>query len=491
MPVTSVKLGIIFGFAVAALSVGLALGILWPNLFTSILFRKLILSPTSMSFGIWKETPIPMYLEIYLFNWTNADNFSSTATTKPNFVELGPYVFKEVDYKVNEVWHDNGTVTFQQKRIWHFEESMSKGSLLDKVTNLNVIATTIAYSIRHRSPLVRQFVNTLIRTTGETRITTKTAGELLFDGYKDPLLEMGLALNYSGIPYDKFGWFYDRNNSETYDGTFNMFTGATDVHKMGVIEKWNYSNTTEFSGYCGILNGTNGDLWPPLPDNKTVSIFSSDLCTSLSLTMENTTVYQGLVGNKYISDNNIFDNGTNVPSRKCFCEGVECQPSGVLNVSECRFGAPAFISLPHFYLADESYRDSITGMNPDKEKHEFSITLEPTTGVPLQIRAMLQINVLVQPDNAMSLFRNIPKTYVPMMWFKQEADLSSNYASQITFLLILPTLGYVTFYGIAAIGVLLFFIGIALLIRGRWGNNDGQQRLITKEVNNDVPIIDG
>ncbi|XP_024942403.1 protein croquemort isoform X2 [Cephus cinctus] len=490
MSVTSVKLSIIFGFAAAALSVGLTLGILWPNLFPSILFRQLILSPASISFGFWKETPIPMYLEMYLFNWTNADEFNSHATTKPNFVELGPYVFKEVDYKVNEVWHDNGTVTFQQKRVWHFEESMSKGSLSDKVTNLNAIATTIAYTIRHRSRFIRETVNTLIRTAGETIITTKTAGELLFDGYKDPVLEAGSVANYSGIPFDKFAWFYGRNNSETYDGIFNMFTGATDIHKIGSIEKWKYSNRTKFAGYCGIVNGTNGDLWPPLPDNKTVSIFSSDLCTSLSLTMQNTTVHQGLVGTKYVSDKNMLDNGTNVPSRKCFCNEVECQPSGVLNISSCKFGAPAFISLPHFYLADESYRNSITGMNPNKEKHEFSMTFEPTTGIPIQIRATVQISLLVQPDDAMSLFRNVPKTYVPMMWFAQRADLPSSYASGIIFLLILPTLGCVIFYGIAGIGVLLFFIGSVLFVRRRRGHNE-EQKLIAKKVKTDVsPIVD-
>ena len=27
------------------------------------------------------------------------------------------------------------------------------------------------------------------------------------------------------IPFDRFGWFYDRNGSESYDGLFEMFTG--------------------------------------------------------------------------------------------------------------------------------------------------------------------------------------------------------------------------------------------------------------------------
>ena len=75
----------------------------------------------------------------------------------------------------------------------------------------------------------------------------------------------------------------------------------------------------------------------------------------------------------------MFDNGTKVASRKCYCEGMECQPSGTLNVSSCKFGAPAFVSSPHFYLADESYRQNISGMNPKKEDHEFVLVVQPVS----------------------------------------------------------------------------------------------------------------
>lgn len=46
-----------------------------------------------MSFDIWKKTPVPMYLKIYMFNWTNYADYGK-ADIKPNFEELGPYVFR-------------------------------------------------------------------------------------------------------------------------------------------------------------------------------------------------------------------------------------------------------------------------------------------------------------------------------------------------------------------------------------------------------------
>lgn len=89
----------------------------------------------------------------------------------------------------------------------------------------------------------------------------------------------------------------------------------------------------------------------------------------------------GLTGTKFVSDADMLDNGSRVSSRECYCKDVECMPSGVLNVSSCKYGAPAFVSLPHFYLADETYRKNISGMNPKKEEHEFTLIVQPVNKI--------------------------------------------------------------------------------------------------------------
>lgn len=101
------------------------------------------------------------------------------------------------------------------------------------------------------------------------------------------------------------------------------------------------------------------------------------LFRSVKLTYTNTSTFQGLTGRKYIGDGMMLDNGENEPSRKCYCPNGDCGPSGTLNISTCKFGAPAFVSMPHFYLADPSYTKNITGMDPDQSKHELSILIEP------------------------------------------------------------------------------------------------------------------
>lgn len=89
---------------------------------------------------MWVETPLPMYLRITMFNWTNPEQIKNPSV-KPAFVEMGPYVFLEKHKRVNIRFHkNNDTVSFDQIRTWHFVPEMSNGTLDDKVTNANVIA---------------------------------------------------------------------------------------------------------------------------------------------------------------------------------------------------------------------------------------------------------------------------------------------------------------------------------------------------------------
>lgn len=490
---TWIKLVIIFTIGIVITIIGLTSGLLWSSIYSSILFKELSLTPKSTNYELWIETPIPMYLKIYMFNLTNPENCFVINGEKPNFVELGPYVFSEVDSKVQQTWNKNGTITYQRKRVWHFEESMSNGSLSDNVTNINAVTASVVYALRYKGNILRELADRIMRMVDQKLIITKTVNELLFEGYNDKMLDIARKLNVTEIPFTKFGWFFERNGSASYDGTFNMLTGSSDLGELGLLKEWNFNNKVSYyPGECGIVKGTNGDLWPPLPDNETITFFVSDICTSLTAKYNNTIVHEGLTGVRYTSNETILDNGEKVPSRRCYCEG-ECVPSGALNISSCKWGAPAFISLPHFYLADPSYRENITGMIPDKEKHELSIALEPKTGVPLKVNAQLQLNLLVMHDDVMSMFKNVKNTFVPMLWFTQEARLTSDYASIIKFILILRTLGTVTLLGLAAIGILIMSIGFFLFIRHSFKLCKGEenQNLLSHNTNSEDSNING
>lgn len=54
--------------------------------------------------------------------------------------------------------------------------------------------------------------------------------------------------------------------------------------------------------------------------------------------------------------------------------------TGIRNITSI-VKAPVFISFPHFYQANEEYRMSISGMNPDKKKHEFWLILQKVSNL--------------------------------------------------------------------------------------------------------------
>lgn len=60
----------------------------------------MMLTETSTSFSIWREVPIPMYLECYMFNITNVDDILAGKNVTLKVEQLGPYVFREQHTKV-------------------------------------------------------------------------------------------------------------------------------------------------------------------------------------------------------------------------------------------------------------------------------------------------------------------------------------------------------------------------------------------------------
>lgn len=254
--------------------------------------------------------------------------------------------------------------------------------------------------------LLKIGVDFILNNRGGSLLVTKTVRELLFDGYDDPLLDFLREADLPGYPlppFERFGWFVERNGSSSYDGRINMFTGKTDIKQTGNVYSWNGGNRTDFyNGECSAVRGSAGELWhPEIAVGKPVEIFATDVCRTLPLAYEGPTEMLGLGGERWVGDDRVFDNGEKYPETSCFCTGAphECPDlrPGLLNVSDCRFGAPAFVSFPHFYLADQSYRQAVSGMAPNKDLHEFSLSLEPSTGIPLDVKARLQINILLQP----------------------------------------------------------------------------------------------
>jgi CD36 family len=56
--------------AIVTFLVALAIGLLWPSFaLNSLLYPQLVLKEGSVNFENWENSPVPIYFEIYMFNW--------------------------------------------------------------------------------------------------------------------------------------------------------------------------------------------------------------------------------------------------------------------------------------------------------------------------------------------------------------------------------------------------------------------------------------
>ena len=274
----------------------------------------------------------------------------------------------------------------------------------------------------------------------EKLFLTKPVKEILFDGYSDPILSLGDDLAKVGIHLpgltSKFGLFFGRNDTWYTDGITKIHTGASSLNHLGQIISLNGSETDPvFHGECGKYKGS-PELFPPHLDgiNKQL-VFNNDLCRTLELTpFGQKEKVGGTEGSVYIVDETFFANSTINPENKCF-ETKEI-PSGMFDASLCRFGAPIFMSQPHFYQADPYYQTFLASpLKPNKSLHETKFVFETVSGVPMKVAARFQVNIKLDRIDELHSFMHLPNlTYLPFVWFDTSMEMPKNLTSQMWYL---------------------------------------------------------
>ncbi|XP_039283747.1 protein croquemort isoform X3 [Nilaparvata lugens] len=460
---------IFFGIGGVFFVVGLMMACLWPVIYNNVLRTQLAISEKSKTFEMWSETPIPMYIDIYLFNWTNHER-TLKYKEKPILQQVGPYVFSEHRSKVDIKWEDDATMFYHNRHRWNFHPELSNGNLTDNVTNLNVVLMTIGKMCSKLSLIEKTIVNAILKIE-DSIVIKKSVDELLFTGFDDNVLKIMNTLSkrfpklFPASP-DKFGWFYKRNMSTTADGLFQMHTGVDNLSELGNVVTWNgHSKLNFYKGHCQEIKGSLGELWAP-PSEDHITLFATDICSAINMQYSSEVRMHNLTGKSFVGGEDVFDNGTRHASSACYCMNANtCPRSGVRDVSGCRDGAPVFISFPHFYLADPYYSSAVDGLAPNADNHSFAITLEKFSGVPLMVNARLQINILMEPVADMNVFKNLPQIYMPMMWFHQHAEMTPELAANLTPLAELGAMGLWALMALTAVGLSLIIIGLVLNIR--------------------------
>ncbi|KAL0269250.1 UNVERIFIED_CONTAM: hypothetical protein PYX00_007054 [Menopon gallinae] len=422
------------------------------------------LKPGSRSYERWKVTPFPLYMKLYFWNWTNARESYYTRQI-PEFSEVGPYVFRENHEKVNLTWNNNGTVSYRVIKRWYFEPEMTNGSLSDLITSVNVVAASAAYMAKDANRFFLIPISMMLRTTGQEIWWTKNVSELLFEGFVNPLQTLGVYVKGQNTP-DRFGFFYKKNGTVSSQ-LLNMGTGTESFEDIGQLKYVDYRNSTDLYPDCRRISGSTGEFWPPDNDKlRPLVMYSPDMCRKLRFYFEEESAYNGLRSFAYAGTPASVDNGSSVPENKCYCNERFCPPSGVFDLTKCAEGAPIYISYPHFYNADPSYRQAVRGMSPDPEKHKYFVRIEPETGVQLEVAARTQVNVYLSRNSGLSLFRNVTDVFVPVFWMDTHVSLTEEYTSGLSLMKKMLLYGPFVFYGFVVAGLIAITVVVLLHFTG-------------------------
>lgn len=267
--------------------------------------------------------------------------------------------------------------------------------------------------------------------------------------------------------------------------TINRYNGRTR------LTYWSQHHGT----HCNSLEGaTNGDIFPPVKNNQTyIKLFQPDFCRAWKLNYDHQYDHEptGLRLKRFIATRDIFRNSTDLPENICYFPNKRSHshnnvssnttsnhssrpatagfnrsgrqqrgqqqrqdtssnnqhdsnnnnrhhskvrqewPNGVFTLAPCKFNAPIYMSMPHFLDADPYFTSHVNGLEPDKNKHEFFVDLEPRTGSPVSVSARVQINVALSRPPGLVRFRNIPEIMFPVFWQEVSVNVAGPVIDQI------------------------------------------------------------
>uniref|UniRef100_A0A0B8RXA7 Lysosome membrane protein 2-like n=1 Tax=Philothamnus irregularis TaxID=1899461 RepID=A0A0B8RXA7_9SAUR len=425
-----------------------------------------ILRNNSEAFEFWSSPPIPLLLQVYFFNLTNP--LEVLQGEKPIVKEIGPYTYREWKSRRDIHILENGSkVSSFQPSTYYFVPELSVGDPeVDRIRTVNLPAVT-AMNMARRTPF-RFPAELLLLAYEEDMFTIHTVDEILW-GYTDKFLK-AIHKFFPGVD-PVFGYFKQMNT--TNDGEYLMLTGEKNYLDFTRIIEWNGKDKLDWwtSPSCNMINGTDGGTFHALlTKDETLYIFSTDFCRSIYLTFEEELTILGIPTYRFTPPLAIFANVSVNPDNAGFCVPAgHCLGSGILNVTRCKQGAPIFLSLPHFFHADDKYIKSVDGIHPNKQNHDTFLDINPLTGVVVRANKRMQINVYVETIPEFIQTGNIRKMPYPVMFVNESFLLDDVNAGKLRAALLGTNLVQAVPFIMLALGIICgsVFLAVTYWPRGK------------------------
>ncbi len=144
--------------------------------------------------------------------------------------------------------------------------------------------------------------------------------------------------------------------------------------------------------YANRIAGTDANMYGRPVRTEKIQVFVSDIYRSAYLEHKSDEDWSGVSVRRYGIQLKDMLNATANPEN---IQYNNFAPSGMENTTQAA-GIPVFVSFPHFYLGDPRLVAAIKGIQPNTEKHETYIDIEPQTGLLARAAKKLQVNYLME-----------------------------------------------------------------------------------------------
>lgn len=456
----------------------------------------------------WIDPDYKMLLQIWVLSIENEEDVVKNGSF-PRFAQKGPYTFIEKQHKVKVdfLWN-NTRATYRNKHFYWFDanNSCANCSLDDRVTIPNIIFQKLVDIALSGGYLVKEAIEIVLRAEKrETPFITVTVGEMLFDGYDDPLISAVCSKDIirplcdaAGIS-SKIGYMYGRNGTD--DGEYLIGTGLEDRRTLGKVYKWNGMDKLPADWWSSeqarMINGTDGQLFPPsLPRSEDRYLFIGQIKRSIYMRYKMGVEFEGVNALRFYVPFEEYDysrvenKGFCSPSTPIFFDNITqpegCLPAGLLDISQTLPGhVRIYISGSHFFNSPSVLYKNFSGLAEPSSDDETFIDIEPTAGLVIYAKQMSQINVGMIAGNLriLSKMRNL---IVPVLWLNETIRIDDATRQQLlnSFVLLKQK---VFFAGVVllTIGLLLWiaFILISVIHSYATRRSDETEQLIVQEDN--------
>ncbi|XP_014479621.1 PREDICTED: lysosome membrane protein 2-like [Dinoponera quadriceps] len=394
---------------------------------------QLLLRNGTEAMFMWQHPPVDVKTKIYVFNYTNVDDFLHYRADKLHVEEVGPYIYLQKKKRVNvTAGKNNDTLVFQEEKFYEWVGGRSEDDVIvaPNVPLLSSVAFVQDWNFAAHVGL------TMMSTSLKKRpFIHERAGGFIW-GYDDNFFNMVKPFVQQITSVEKFGILAMTNGTDKSRITIN--TGTRDITKLGMIEQLDGMSSSYIWGdkRCDKIEGTDGTIFPPnlLENNDTVYIYFKDMCRTVPFKFDGHVTKHSVPTLRYKPSRDMF--AYTHEKNKCFCrqKGFSrvCPHNGTFDLSAC-IKLPMVASFPHFLDADQSLTKYIDGLHPREEDHVTFLDVYPNIAAPIAGWTRFQVNVKVRKVRTVPLLGRLPDGLIlPILWLEtgiDEADLPQNIMS--------------------------------------------------------------